>query len=509
MKNTVILLIKARKPDPYTGDLFGDGQAHILFTKPTPVKGFTDKNGRVVPAHTANLQHLAENARVVNNTNTGAIPVPSPAVSGGSKERTMFDTLDLQDPKTYENPEVAEAARIVGRDYWEEHGKGKMSRGEFRAAVQSGQLPHLVKQYLESTAKAKTEKAKSVESGWDVVSGLSAPGFVFSLEGDNIVISGPFNQDLHERIKRAGGYWDGKTGTNRRVWIVPAAKGKSLKRIFSNSEKSVKESTTKARDEQARSEADRWVGYIEDAARKGYVYENGVSHIKTMDMGQWPDLVQRLEAAKNLVVQAQKQRDQERAAQAVQRSQELQAQPKQSRVLYPTRSMPAFNIPMLRGNRVVVFTGSGQEFRISEDDPSIHGSHLLGHEGSKGAYAYYREATPEEAVALAERELQAAEAKARGMETASRIAAARESIQHGGRPTGETTMPDGEVLHDTFTVYGGGDRFVIAPDWIWYVRNNGMDGDDWSQNNIRTGGAGAIGWRVPYSDELARQIRGQ
>ena len=32
----IIMLLKARKPDPYTGDLFGDGQAHILFTKPTP-----------------------------------------------------------------------------------------------------------------------------------------------------------------------------------------------------------------------------------------------------------------------------------------------------------------------------------------------------------------------------------------------------------------------------------------------------------------------------------------
>ena len=38
-------------------------------------------------------------------------------------------------------------------------------------------------------------------------------------------------------------------------------------------------------------------------------------------------------------------------------------------------------------------------------------------------------------------------------------------------------------------------------------RNNGFDGDNWSANNIETGGAGAIGVRVPFSETLAAQIR--
>jgi len=55
--------------------------------------------------------------------------------------------------------------------------------------------------------------------------------------------------------------------------------------------------------------------------------------------------------------------------------------------------------------------------------------------------------------------------------------------------------------------WGGGEWWVIQPEWIWYVRNNGFDGDNWSVNNVQTGGAGAIGVRVPFSEELAAQIR--
>ena len=55
--------------------------------------------------------------------------------------------------------------------------------------------------------------------------------------------------------------------------------------------------------------------------------------------------------------------------------------------------------------------------------------------------------------------------------------------------------------------WGGGEWWVIQPEWIWYIRNNGFDGDDWGRNNVETGGAGAIGVRVPFSEELAAQIR--
>lgn len=76
----------------------------------------------------------------------------------------------------------------------------------------------------------------------------------------------------------------------------------------------------------------------------------------------------------------------------------------------------------------------------------------------------------------------------------------------GERPKGEHSL-DGDRLFDTQDIYGGGDWFVICDEYIWYVRNNGADGDDWSHNNVSTGGAGAIGWRVPRTDELAKELR--
>jgi len=69
---------------------------------------------------------------------------------------------------------------------------------------------------------------------------------------------------------------------------------------------------------------------------------------------------------------------------------------------------------------------------------------------------------------------------------------------------------EGEVIqHPTNpqNLWGGGEWWVIQPEWVWHVRNNGFDGDDWSRNNIQTGGAGAIGVRVPFSEELAAKIR--
>jgi len=52
-------------------------------------------------------------------------------------------------------------------------------------------------------------------------------------------------------------------------------------------------------------------------------------------------------------------------------------------------------------------------------------------------------------------------------------------------------------------IYGGGEWFIVQEDYIWRVINNGMDGDDWSKNNIMTGGAGAIGYKF---EKTARRM---
>ena len=82
-----------------------------------------------------------------------------------------------------------------------------------------------------------------------------------------------------------------------------------------------------------------------------------------------------------------------------------------------------------------------------------------------------------------------------------------ETIQaRGVRPDNE--QPAGGRILDTSNIYGGGDWFVINDEYIWYVRNNGMDGDDWSHNNVSTGGAGGIGWKMAMDEEIKATLLG-
>ena len=57
---------------------------------------------------------------------------------------------------------------------------------------------------------------------------------------------------------------------------------------------------------------------------------------------------------------------------------------------------------------------------------------------------------------------------------------------------GDIPSKDSVILYDTFNMYGSGERIVLDGDYVWYIRNNGMDGDAWDQNNYSTGGAGAV-----------------
>ena len=117
--------------------------------------------------------------------------------------------------------------------------------------------------------------------------------------------------------------------------------------------------------------------------------------------------------------------------------------------------------------------------------------------------AVCRAATDDESADLRAR-IKAAEARTAAREELRTIA--RRIQDTGSMPEGDN-RPDGERISDTRNIYGGGDWFVIGIEYIWYVQNNGADGDDWTRNNVRTGGAGAVGWRVSYDAQLADRLR--
>lgn len=70
-------------------------------------------------------------------------------------------------------------------------------------------------------------------------------------------------------------------------------------------------------------------------------------------------------------------------------------------VLFPLRDAPDLGIPVKHQGSIVVFERKGKFERIDESGPSIHGSHLLGHEGKKGQHYHYRPATEQEKGELA------------------------------------------------------------------------------------------------------------
>lgn len=75
--------------------------------------------------------------------------------------------------------------------------------------------------------------------------------------------------------------------------------------------------------------------------------------------------------------------------------------------------------------------------------------------------------------------------------------------EHGEKP--ETNeFPTGETLLDSRNIYGSGDAFVIEPDnAIWFLVKNGMDGDNWSRNNL----PGHIAYRLPANETIATNLR--
>lgn len=64
-----------------------------------------------------------------------------------------------------------------------------------------------------------------------------------------------------------------------------------------------------------------------------------------------------------------------------------------SRTLVLASQAPVIGATVVVGNDSLIVEGLGKIFRISDDMPSTHGSHLLGHEGSWARYAYLRPAS--------------------------------------------------------------------------------------------------------------------
>lgn len=151
-----------------------------------------------------------------------------------------------------------------------------------------------------------------------------------------------------------------------------------------------------ARQKAARAEVERWVGFVEQAAKEGYVYKNGVTKLRELNYRQFPDLEAKVDAAIKKVADQKEEEKKARAAASAPSSDSVKG-----KILYPVGKQPELNKPVRMPNGgVFVFTGHGKPFRINESHPSLYGSHLLGHEGDMGRYSYFRPATQDEIASL-------------------------------------------------------------------------------------------------------------
>lgn len=255
-------------------------------------------------------------------------------------------------------------------------------------------------------------------------------------------------------------------------------------------------------------EAEKWLGYAEADTRAGRDHTKAIKTALDLCRSQ-PGLAERLAALREGVARnaaaAEAQRQEWRAERA--RRESAQAERRQRRTLYPVAQRPALHLPTRLHGGGVVFEGYGKAFRIDESHSSAGGYHLLGHEGEPGCYCYYRPATEEEVAQLVEQEEAAARAAQARQERSAEIAALADQIRETGEKPDGWHRVEGERVLNTQDAYGGGAWFVIGDDYIWHIVNNGGDGDDWSVNNVVTGGAGAIGYRIPFAAEIAERLR--
>lgn len=198
-----------------------------------------------------------------------------------------------------------------------------------------------------------------------------------------------------------------------------------------------------------RKDAERWLAYAESDAADGATGSNAITLARQM-AGQIPDLGDRLSALEATITTNL-------------------SRPRPGRTML--RTAPICGRVTRLGSALVVYTRVLRSQRISEDDPSIYGAHLLGYEGDMGALVEYRPATTEEVAAF---EAAQDQARARADEL-RQLVDARDQLARRIRETGQIPAGrhhlTGEQLGGGPTLHGGGEWFVVDDAGIWYPPN--------------------------------------
>jgi hypothetical protein len=265
-----------------------------------------------------------------------------------------------------------------------------------------------------------------------------------------------------------------------------------------------KDRIAKVKEINRQSEISRWSGYVEAAAIEGRTYHKGLQKLQELGAPEIAEQFRKQIAEYQSKLQEKKQikieqeQEQERSkgiidywfgSPAWRRSEELTHL--EVGDIYKDRGDGNYYKILTRSRRYV--PEDGLSFGLADDQGEIVSGKA-------------RLATPEESATL----IAAEESERLEQEKKRAIAVERKALadhikNHGTNPQHNV----GDLLLSTVNLYGGGDWFEIDREAgeIWYCRNNGNDGDNWSLNNVVTWGAGAIGWRIEYDEAIANRIK--
>ena len=267
-------------------------------------------------------------------------------------------------------------------------------------------------------------------------------------------------------------------------------------------------------------EAEKWLGYAEGDTAKSWDHSNAIRRALDYDADIYDEIADRLTALRNKIAENIEANEARREAQKkewakerAQRAKEREEQHEQrKRILVNADYCPSIGEAWRMGNRpgaeIVVVTGYGKKWLLESSDACCYG---MMPEDQWVRYAYYREATEEEKAELEAAE-DAAHKKAAEKEAREKKIYEIENKVKKAENYAQNVDPkdlEGEVLLDTFNIYGGGERIIANDRWLWYIQNNGGDGDNWSMTNVygSAGYPGGIGWRIPRNEALVKELR--
>ena len=251
-------------------------------------------------------------------------------------------------------------------------------------------------------------------------------------------------------------------------------------------ENRISEIQNELNEQKRKKEIERWFGYVENAYKEGRIYEKGIERLRELGASEYLERIEKMRED----IRMQNEKKNSGKKRIVLSGNENR--PARGEIIL--KNGKAYRVESVRYERYDGFSFGAD----TEDWYSVQAVDISDTEDGKSALDNARKA--EEAAKAEQNKIQ---------EVKSTLSSIRDIIENKSNyvKKGDIPSKDSVILYDTFNMYGSGERIVLDGDYVWYIRNNGMDGDAWDQNNYSTGGAGAIAYKVKRTELIDDKLK--